>query len=247
MLTLNIGIVKIMLQNLIGMAIAFIALVTAPFAAFAEMGRCLPDGEGYMICGSGGGAARVIAKTISPPKRLAFAWRLTNRPPTARPENDDPDLENLIVRLEDGAILTKSHGTYWDLGQKIAKQYMFAVWSPDSRLLVKVAQSVEFASAELFAFADDDSARGPFELVKIIDPVVREKLGVKGAGYGGFVFSSKPETTVDNQGLIHSTISPAKSGVYDLTVQTTRAADSLDASVVSISEHAGVSISIIVH
>jgi hypothetical protein len=244
---LNIGIVKIMLRNLIGIAIALIALVTAPFTASAEMGHCLPDGEGYMICGSGAGAARVIVKTISPSKRLAFAWRLTNRPPTDRPENDDPNLENLIVRLEDGAILTKSHGTYWDLGQKIAKQYMFSVWSPDSRLLVKVAQSAEFTSAELFSFADDDAAIGPFELVKIIDPAVREKLGIKGAGYGGFVFSSKPEMTMDNQGLIHSTVDPANGGVYDLTVQATRTADSFDARVVSISEHAGVSISIIVH
>jgi hypothetical protein len=124
---------------------------------------------------------------------------------------------------------------------------MFSVWSPDSRLLVKVAQSAEFTSAELFSFADDDAAIGPFELVKIIDPAVREKLGIKGAGYGGFVFSSKPEMTMDNQGLIHSTVDPANGGVYDLTVQATRTADSFDARVVSISEHAGVSISIIVH
>jgi hypothetical protein len=247
MLMLNIGVVKIMLQNLVAIAIAVVALVTAPFTASAEMGRCLPDGEGYMICGSGDGAARVIAKTISPSDRIAFAWRLTNRPPTNRPENDDPNLENLIVRLEDGAILAKSHGTYWDLGQKIAKQYMFAVWSPDNRLLVKVAQSAEFTSAELFSFADDDAAIGPFELVKIIDPAVQKKLGIKGTGYGGFVFSSKPEMTMHNDGLIHSTIHPANGGVYDLTVQATRTAGSFDARVVSISEHAGVSISIIVH
>jgi hypothetical protein len=243
----NIGAVKTMLRNLVAIAIALIALVTAHITAYAEMGRCRPDGEGYMICGSGDGAARVIAKTISPSKRMAFAWRLTNRLPTDRPENDDPNLENLIVRLEDGAILSKSHGTYWDLGQKIAKQYMFAVWSPDSRLLVKVAQSAEFTSAELFSFANDDAAIGPFELVKIIDTAVQVKLGVAGSNYEGFVFSSKPEMTMDNQGLIHTTISAANGGVYDLTVQATRIADSFNARVVSISEHAGVSISIIVH
>jgi hypothetical protein len=50
-----------------------------------------------------------------------------------------------------------------------------------------------------------------------------------------------------NDGLIHSTIHPANGGVYDLTVQATRTAGSFDARVVSISEHTGVSISIIVH
>jgi hypothetical protein len=235
-----------MLQNLGAAVVTLIALVTASFVASAGTGRCLPEGEGYMICGSGDGAPLVIAKTISPSKRIAFAWRLTNRPPTNRPENDDPNLENLIVRLEDGAILAKSHGTYWDLGQKIAKQYVFAVWSPDSRLLVKVAQSAEFTSAELFSFADDDAATGPFELVKTIDAAVQALPEVKGTKYDGFVFSSKPEMTMDNHGLIRSTISLVHGGVYDLRIHATPIAGSFD-PVVTISEHAGVSISIIVH
>src|SRR5258708_27186019 len=93
-----------------------------------------------LICGSGDGAARVIVKTISPSKRLAFAWRLANRPPIDRPEKSDPNLENLIVRIADGTVLAKSHGAYWDLSTKIAKAYLITAWSPDSRLLVKVEQ-----------------------------------------------------------------------------------------------------------
>lgn len=215
--------------------------------AAAEMGRCVPDGEGYMRCGSGTGAARVIAKTISPSKRLAFAWRLTDRPPTTTPDADDRDLENMIVRLEDGAVLAKSHGTYWDLGQKIAKQYMFAVWSPDSRLLVKVAQSAEFASAEFFSFASDDMATGPFELADAIVPALQTKIGGKGTSPNDFVFSSHPVMTLNSQGLLQGVIDVKNVGIYDLELQVTHVADSFDAKIVSISEHAGVSISITVH
>jgi hypothetical protein len=242
-----------MFQNLSATTAVLIAFMTLSFTASAEMGRCVPDGQGYLLCGNGAGAARAIAKTISPSQRLAFAWRLTNAPPTNRPEKNDPDLENLIVRIEDGAVLAKSHGSYWDLGQKIAKQYMFAVWSPDSRLLIKVAQSAEFASAELFSFAKDDAATGPFELVEVVEPVVRAKMpsvkdpNVRDADNYGFVFSSKPAMTIDNNGLIRATISITGGSVYDLTVQATSTANFFDAKVVSITEHAGTSISIIVH
>jgi len=82
-----------MFQNLSATTAVFIALVIISFTASAETGRCVPDGQGYLLCGNGAGAARAIAKTISPSRRLAFAWRFTNRPPTNRPEEDDPNLE----------------------------------------------------------------------------------------------------------------------------------------------------------
>jgi hypothetical protein len=236
-----------MFRNFPAAAVAPIIFLVISLSAAAEMGRCVPDGEGYMLCGSGAGAARVIAKTISPSKRLAFAWRLTDRPPTTRPDADDRGLENMIVRLDNGAVLAKSHGTYWDLGQKIAKQYMFAVWSPDSRLLVKVAQSAEFTSAEFFSFASDDTATGPFELVDAIVPALQAKIGGKGTGTNDFVFSSHPVMTLNNQGLLQGVVDVKNVGVYDLELQVTHVADFFDAKVVSISEHAGVSISVTVH
>jgi hypothetical protein len=119
-------------------------------------------GDFDLMCGSGDGAARAIIKTISPSKHFAFAWRLADRAPTDRPGENDPNLENMIVRIADGAVLAKSRGSYWDLGTKIAKAYLFTAWSPDSRLLVKVEQRAEFASAEIFFFAEDDTAIGPF-------------------------------------------------------------------------------------
>ena len=50
------------------------------------------------------------------------------------------------------------HGSYWDLGSKIAVAFVFTAWSPDSHLFIKVEQRAESASVELFAFAEDDTA-----------------------------------------------------------------------------------------
>ena len=241
-----------MRQTAVAVAVSLSALASTPSSAAAEMGPCTPA-TFDLICGSGDGAARVIVKTISPSKRLAFAWRLANRPPTDRPEVGDPNLENLIVRIVDGVVLTRSHGSYWDLSTKIAKAYLITAWSPDSRLLVKVEQQAGFASAELFSFSQDDLAIGPIDLVKIIAPAVLAQMeGVKGTDNYHLVFASHPAMTVDGQGLLHANVSARNqdsSGgpVYDVTVQIPPAADSLDAKVVSVTPQTGASISVIVH
>lgn len=234
-------------------AMSLAALVSAPSNAAAGMGPCAPDSQGWLICGSGDGAAQVIAKTISPSRRLAFAWRLADRPPSERPGENDPNLENFIVRIEDGTVLAKSRGAYWDLGTKIAKAYLSTAWSPDSRLLFKVEQRAGFASAELFSFAEDDTAIGPFDLVKVIKPALQVNMqGTKDTGNSALVFSARPAMNVDDQGLIHAVVNTIASDsshgpVYDVTLQVTRTAGSLNANVISVAPYAGTSISIIVH
>lgn len=226
------------------------ALSTA--SARAEIGPCVPA-VFDLICGNGNGAARVIVKTISPSKRLAFAWRLAKRPPGAIPNDDTDDLENFVIRIEDGAILAKSHGSYWDLSTKIAKAFLAVAWSPDSRLLVKVEQSAKYSSAELYSFTDADKATGPVDLVKVIKPAVLEKMHkTKDPDNSILLFAFKPAVTVDDQGLIHATVftgarDAADGPTYDVVVQAVPAADSLAAEVVSITQYEGTSISIIVH
>lgn len=242
-----------MRQIAVAVAVSLSALVSAPPNAAAGMGPCAPDSQGWLICGSGDGAAQVIIKTISPSKRLAFAWRLADRPPTDRPGESDPNLENLIVQLEDGAVLAKSHGSYWDLGTKIAREYMFAAWSPDSRLMIKVEQSARFASAELFSFTGDEVALGPLEVVNIIRlAVLAQMQGVKEASNYQLLFTSKPAMTIDDQGLLHAGVftrdqDSVDGPVYDVTLQVTRTAGSLDAKVVSVAPFLGSSVSVIVH
>lgn len=240
-----------MRQTSLSTALALAALACAPLPAAAEMGPCAPAVFDLM-CGSGDGAARAIVKTISPSKRLAFAWRLADRPPNNRPEENDPNLENFVVRLEDGAVLAKSQGAYWDLGSKIAKAYLMTAWSPDSRLLVKVEQRAEFASAELFAFAADGAAMGPFDLAKVVEPAVLAKTKGAKDGKSLLVFTAHPAMTIDDQGLMHAVVlirrhDATDCETNDVTVHIARAAGSLDAKVVSVAPHAGASISIIVH
>src|SRR5689334_7104601 len=114
-----------MRQTSLFLALAAGALWLAPITASAEMGPCSIDAHGAFFCGSGSGAARVIRETISPSKRFALAWRLINRPPTEKPDEGDSNLETLIVRVDDGAVLAKSHAFYWELADKQAKgQYL---------------------------------------------------------------------------------------------------------------------------
>jgi hypothetical protein len=125
-------------------------------------------------------------------------------------------------------------------------------WSPDSRLLVKVERRAEFASAELFAFAENDASIGPFDLVKVIEPAVRAKMGAKDAGNSVLVFAAHPAMTINDQGLLQAVVFTRREDAtdgptYDVTVQVKRAVDSLDAKVVSVTPRAGTSISIIVH
>ena len=110
------------------------SLVSA--AETGPLGACRPDAHEGLTCGAGDGAARVIAGTISPSKRLALAWRAPGGPPTEEPDTDDVEL--LLIRLSDGVILATSKGAYWDTGETHAnRREEKAAWSPDSRLMVE--------------------------------------------------------------------------------------------------------------
>jgi hypothetical protein len=221
-----------------------------PFDSLGWNGPCKPA-DFDLICGSGDGAAHAILKTISPSKRLAFAWRLTDRPPPDIPRPKDPNLQNFIVRIADGTIVAKSYGSYWDLSTKIAKAYLFTAWSSDSRLLVKVQQSAESSSAEFFSFAEDGSAAGPFELVNVIKPAMLAKIRhTENAGDNVLIFASHPAMAIGGDGLLHVAAflrGLSDTAPYDVTVQLGRRGDSLDAKVVAIMEHSGPTVSVIVH
>ena len=243
-----------MRQIAVAVAMFLTALASAPSSVAAGMGSCVSDDHGGLTCGNGDGAARVIPKTTSPSNRLALAWRLTNRPPTGRPNENDPDLESLIVRIADGAILVKSRGAYWDIGERTAKgQDLSAAWSPDSHLLIRKADRVGSESVELFAFTEDDAVTGPFDLVKVLAPAARAEMkGVKDVEEYSFRISYQPAIAIDDQGLIHASVYMQAPGsddgpIYKLTAQVTRAGNSLDAKVLSISQYLGPYISVTIH
>jgi hypothetical protein len=236
------------LRALFGPVIFLLSLREAP----AEIGPCRPLGGEVMFCGTGDGAARTFYKSTSPSGRLAFGWRLTDRPPTATPKENDPNLENVVVRIGDGAILALSHGAYWDLGTKIAKAHVAAAWSPNSRIAVKVEQREESASAELFAFSDDDTAIGPFDLADLLKAALLAKMqaAANPADYS-LVFFFHPAITIDDQNRIHLVVCAASEGTdgprYDATISVPRTGNVLAAKIDSIAPYSGVAITIIVH
>jgi hypothetical protein len=244
-----------MCQKFAAIALAFAALAIAPSIAWAEMGPCIRDDRGSLTCGNGVSSARVIPKTTSPSNRLALAWRLTSSAPGYQLHEDNPDLESLIVRIADGAILAKSRGTYWDMGDRYAKaQYLTAAWSPDSLLLIRMAGRGDAPhSAELFAFAQDDSATGPFDLVKVLDPAVRAEMkDVNDVDKYVLTISTQPSMTINDQGLVHASVfmvarEAGKERIYELTAQVMRVANSFDAKVLSISRYTGPYISVTAH
>jgi hypothetical protein len=234
-------------------SIAILLLAFSAGSAAAGIGPCVPAIDFGLMCGSGDGAARAIVKTISPSKRLAFAWRLADKPPNSRPDDNDPNLENFVVRLEDGAILAKSHGAYWDLGTKIAKAYLMTAWSPDSGLLVKVEQRADSASAEVFSFAGNDVVVGPFDLVNVIKLAVLAEMGdLRDTQNTTLIFAAHPAMSVDDHGFIHAAVFIRKQDEtdgrpYDAAVQLTRSVGSITAKVISITPYDDATISIIVH
>jgi hypothetical protein len=244
-----------MLRHSITLALsALLIFVLFLREAPAEIGPCRPLGGDIMFCGNGEGAVRTFYKTTSPSGRLAFGWRLSDRPPTVVPEDNDPNLQNVVIRIGDGAIPAKSHGSYWDLGTKIAKAHVSAAWSPDSRLAVKVEQRAEFASAELFALLDDDKVIGPFELADLLKPAVLAKMqNATDAGDYSLLFFSHPGMTIDNQGRIHFIVcTVARQNMqdgprYEATIRVARTNNALAAEIDSLTPYAGVAISIIVH
>jgi hypothetical protein len=228
---------------------AFIAgLLFACFTlpARAEMGPCKPlEPREVLICGSGKGAAIVIPDTPSPSGRLALAWRTPDAPPTEPPKTDN--IELLVLRLADGAILARGKTEFWDTGAYRANRLEEkADWSPNSRLMVRTFHS-RFSTdhVDIYAFDADDKAAGPLDLLKILDPAARARLRARvphSEDYSFYLSHIKDGETpvaIDDRGHIRAEVMfwvPKKGPYYYYTVmaRVTRAKGSLQARIVSI-------------
>jgi hypothetical protein len=215
--------------------------VFAAGPAAAELGRCRADSHRGLTCGEGIGAARVIDKTLSPSKRLALAWRSTDYPPTEPAEGDD-SLELLLIRLKDGAVLSRRKTDYWDTGDThVNRLYETATWSPDSRLMINTTQERYYSSAvDLYTFRDADRATGPFDLLKIMEGAARAQLKKRVKDDSKYEFSlDSTHLRIDNRGFVRAsaTLWVPKTDAepdYDMTLQVTRGGGRLGAKVLSV-------------
>ena len=214
------------------LAAAFLVLL-ASSSAKAETGPCLPDQNAGLTCGQGNGAARVVEGTISPSKRLAFAWRSANHPPTEDPTGDA--IESLLIRLSDGVALWSAESDYWDTGAgKVNHIEEAAAWSPNSRFAVETADFRWYTQhLRLYAIGADDMPL-TLDLQAIIEPAVRKQLrqtvkhepdydfGIFGSANG-----EHPHLTIDDRGLIKGVVMmaiPRKDlyAMYDITFQVSQ-------------------------
>lgn len=227
----------------------YVAVVLVFFTTWpthADLGPCKQDEKReVLICGSGNGAAIVIRDTPSPSGRLALAWRTPDAPPTEQPDWDK--IELLVLRLADGAILSRSKTEYWDTGEGHVNRFEeFAYWSPDSRLMLR-SYHTRYSTdvVELYALSADDAVTGPLDLRKTLDAAVRARLKarVKNADdYDFYLASIKDEETpaaIDDRGHIRAEVMywiPKKGSFhyYAVKARVTRAKRALAARIVSI-------------
>jgi hypothetical protein len=220
--------------------VALLALAGGP--AYAEIGPCRPDTYRGLICGEGDGAARVIDHTMSPSRRLALAWRSRNSPPTEAQTDRDADLELLVIRLKDGAVLSRRETEYWDTGDShVNRLRETATWSPDSRFMINTfEQRFNTATIDLYAFDRNDKARGAFDLIKLMEGAARSELRRHVKDDGTYEFSLDwNRLKIDNRGLVRAAIMlwVPKDGPerhYAMTLQATLKGDGLDAKVLSV-------------
>jgi hypothetical protein len=208
------------------------------FAAETQLlGPCRPDAHDGPICGTGDGAARVIADTTSPSQRLALAWRSTRGPPTEEP--DDDDIELVLIRLSDGAVLSSQRGSFWDTGEMHAnRRDERAAWSANSRLVVERYDSrFSTDSMTVYAIGADDKA-STLGLLEIVEPAVRAQLrrAVKNDEPYSFLIR---RLRIDNGGTIRTTVimwvpKDGPSVAFDLTVAVARTGGTLAARITSM-------------
>ena len=158
------------------LAIATLFAGTA-LPAMAELGPCKRDARETPLCGSGKGAARVVRNTMSPDKKFALAWRDPDKDPGDVTE-DDTDLELLLIRLADGAVLAKGDTDYFrNPGVTANRREEFAIWSPDSRMVIRQLDPRYGTEVfTLYRIGADGALAGDIDLIKIVRPAVLARL-----------------------------------------------------------------------
>ena len=164
---------------------------------------------------------RVFADTTSPSKKYAFAWRSAEGLPSGGnlPSNS---VENVMVRLADGAVLTKLGGEFWETGQMRANRYdLLAAWSPDSRAVIEVANS-RWDSDSFVYYLIDGATVVTFDLRALVEPAMKAKLPARKREFNSFRVREDLPVTLDARGHARFTAMvyvPKSEASHDYKVQ----------------------------
>ena len=176
----------------------------AQLMAAVHAQACVADQQGDLVCGEGKAAMRVVADTTSPSKNYAFAWRSEQGLPSGR-EPPPSGVENLLIRIADGAVLAKLGGRYWAASEMRANRYdLLAAWSPDSRSVIEVANSRR--DSESFAYYRIDGATAArLDLRALVEPVVTARLPPRNRQGNSFRVREDRPVTLDARGRLRFT------------------------------------------
>jgi phosphatidylserine/phosphatidylglycerophosphate/cardiolipin synthase-like enzyme len=120
---------------------------------------------------------RILPNTVSPSKQFAFGWRMRDdKQMPAKGPNSTDGLENVLVRLSDGAVLARLAGTYWTLGDSRANQLDTNVtWSIDERAVVETAIGRWLTYAQTYVTLADGKAM-TVDILVLFEPLIRARM-----------------------------------------------------------------------
>ncbi|KRQ95650.1 hypothetical protein CQ12_03425 [Bradyrhizobium jicamae] len=172
-------------------------------ATAAHAQACVADQHGGLVCGEGKAAMRVVADTMSPSKDYAFAWRTPQGLPSG---SDSPEnIENVLIRVSDGAMLAKLGGEYWATDAMRANRYeLIAAWSPDSRSVIEVANS-RWESDSFAYYRIDGATAAKLDLRALVEPVIAARLPPRNRKGNAFRVRTDQPVTLDARGRLRFT------------------------------------------
>jgi hypothetical protein len=189
------------MRHILAFPLILIALHMQQVAA-AHARACARDQHGGLVCGEGKAAMRVVADTISPSKNYAFAWRGEQGLSVGDPP---PGVENLLIRISDGAVLAKLGGEYWATGEVRANRYeLIAAWSPDSGSVVEVANS-RWDSASFAYYRIGGATAAKLDLRALVEPVMTARLPPRNRKGNSFRVRTDLPLTLDERGRLRVT------------------------------------------
>lgn len=162
---------------------------------------CIPDQHGGLVCGEGKDAARIIDDTSSPSKKLAIGWRCAAGMPA---DGKEPagDVEDVIIRLDDGEVLGKLGGQYWETGTvRPNRDEFYASWSPDSRAVIEVANARWDTTAFAY-YAIDGGKTTKVDLLSPVSTAAKAKIPASQRQMRVFRVLAEEGMKVDDRGRL---------------------------------------------
>ena len=191
------------MRRVLALPLVLFALHVEP-AVTAHAQACVADQQGGLVCGEGKAAMRVVADTTSPSKNYAFAWRSEQGLPSGR-DLPPAGVENLLIRIADGAVLAKLGGTYWETDEIRANRYdLLAAWSPDSRSVIEVANS-RWDSDSFAYYRIDGGTASKLDLRALVEPVMTARLPPRNRQGNSFRVREDLPVTLDARGRLRFT------------------------------------------